>query len=99
MCKNTQMNKEKHGTSDIGLLECDDQIKRVSYLLYLDGIKPRGGRKTRLCTGNMMLLKQHLKSMKRVHVASCQMCGKKYIWSVRYARSMSVLRVERVCLI
>jgi hypothetical protein len=25
----------------------------------------------------MTLLKQHLNSMKRVHVASCQMCGKK----------------------
>jgi hypothetical protein len=25
----------------------------------------------------MMLLKQYLNSMKRVHVASCQMCGKK----------------------
>ncbi len=32
----TQMNKKKHGTSDIGLIKCDDHIKRVSYLLYLD---------------------------------------------------------------
>jgi hypothetical protein len=46
----------------------------------------------------MTQLKQHLNSMKRVHVASCQMCGKKQTWSVRYARSMFVLRVERVCL-
>jgi hypothetical protein len=30
------MNKKKHGTRDIGLVECDDYIKRVSYLLYLD---------------------------------------------------------------
>jgi hypothetical protein len=36
MCKNTQMNKKKHGTSDIGLMERDDHIKRVSFLLYLD---------------------------------------------------------------
>ncbi len=36
LCKNTQMNKKKHGTSDIGFIECDDHIKRVSYLLYLD---------------------------------------------------------------
>ncbi len=35
MCKNTQMNKKKHGTSDIGLIECNNHIKRVSYLLYL----------------------------------------------------------------
>ena len=36
MCKNTQMNKKKHGTSNIGLIKCDDHIKRVSYLQYLD---------------------------------------------------------------
>ncbi len=36
MCKNTQMNKKKRGTSDIGLIECNNHIKRVSYLLYLD---------------------------------------------------------------
>jgi hypothetical protein len=34
--KNTQMNKKKHGTSDIGLIKCDNHIKRVFYLLYLD---------------------------------------------------------------
>ncbi len=32
MHKNTQMNKKKRGTSNIGLIECDDHIKRVSYL-------------------------------------------------------------------
>ncbi len=36
MRKNTQTNKKKRGTSDIGLIECNDHIKRVSYLLYLD---------------------------------------------------------------
>ncbi len=77
MCKNTQMNKKKHGTSDIGLIECNDHIKRVSYLLNLDEKKPQGGKKTKLCAGNMTLLKQHLNSMKRVHLATCQMCGKK----------------------
>jgi hypothetical protein len=40
MCKNTQMNKKKHETSDIGLIKCKDHIKRVSYLLYLDEKKP-----------------------------------------------------------
>jgi hypothetical protein len=73
MSKNTQMNKKKCGTSDIGLIECNDHIKRVSYLLYLDKKEPRGGKKSRLCAGNMMLLKQHLNSMKRVHSATCQM--------------------------
>ncbi len=41
MHKNTQMNKKKHGTSDICLIVCDDHIKRVSYLLYLDEKEPR----------------------------------------------------------
>jgi hypothetical protein len=99
MCKNTQMDKKKHGTSDIGLIECNNHIKRVSYSLYLDEKNTRGGKKTRLCTGNMMLLKQHLNSMKRVHLATCQMCGKNTYMSVRYARSMFVSRVERVCLV
>ncbi len=32
----TQMNKKKRVTSDIGPIECNDHIKSVSYLLYLD---------------------------------------------------------------
>ncbi len=36
MCKNTQMNNQKHGTSYIGLIECNNHTKRVFYLLYLD---------------------------------------------------------------
>ncbi len=36
MRKNTQMNKKKHGTSGIGLIKCNDHIKRVSYSLNLD---------------------------------------------------------------
>jgi hypothetical protein len=77
MRKNTWINKKKHGTSDIDLIKCNNHIKRVSYLLYLDDKKSRGGKKTRLCAGNMTLLKHHLNSMKRVHLATCQMCGKK----------------------
>jgi hypothetical protein len=80
-------------------MECEDHIKRVSDSLYLDEKQTQGGKKIRLCTGNMMPLKQQLNNMKRVHVASCQMCGKKHTWSVRYARSMFVLRVERVCIV
>ncbi len=38
--------------------------------------KNKRRKKTRLFAGNMLLLKQHLNSMKRVHVAPCQMCGK-----------------------
>ncbi len=36
MRKNTQMNKKKRGTSNIGLIECDNHIKRVFYSQYLD---------------------------------------------------------------
>ncbi len=36
MRKNTLMNKKKCGTSTIGLIKCDNHIKRVSYLQYLD---------------------------------------------------------------
>jgi hypothetical protein len=34
--KRCTRNKKKHGTSDIGLMECDNHIKRVSFLLHLD---------------------------------------------------------------
>ncbi len=45
-CKNTQMNKKKHGTSDIGLIKCNGHIKRVSYLLYLDTKKHKEEKRT-----------------------------------------------------
>ncbi len=77
MHNTTQMKKRKRGTIEVGVIECDDHIKRVSYLQYIDEKKPRGAKNTRLCARNMMLLKEHLNSMKRVHLASCQMCGKK----------------------
>jgi hypothetical protein len=36
MRNTTQMNKRKHGTSKVGVIECEDHIKRVSYAQYLD---------------------------------------------------------------
>ncbi len=36
MCKNTQMKKRNRETSKVGVIKCDDHIKRVSYLQYLD---------------------------------------------------------------
>ncbi len=36
MCKNTQMKKRNCGTSKVGVIECDDHIKRVSYSQYLE---------------------------------------------------------------
>ncbi len=82
MRNTTQMKKRKHGTSKVGVIECDDHIKRVSYLQYIDEKKIRGAKKTRLCTVNMTLLKEHLNSMKRVHLASCQNVWQKNIHGV-----------------
>jgi hypothetical protein len=36
MRKNTQMKKRNHVTSEVGVIKCEDHIKRVSYLQYLD---------------------------------------------------------------
>ncbi len=99
MCKNTQMTKKKCGTSDIGLIKSNDNIKRVSYLLYLDEKKTHGEKKTWLCAGHMMLLKQHLNSMKRVPMATCQMCGKNTYMECQIRKKHVFLRVERVCLV
>ncbi len=45
MRKNTQMKKRNRGTIEVGVIKCDDHIKRVSYLQYLDEKKPRGAKK------------------------------------------------------
>ena len=73
----TQKNKRKRGSIEVGVIECEDHVKKVSYAQYFDEKQPRGAKKTRLCAGNMTLLKGHLNSMKRVHPSSYQMCGKK----------------------
>jgi hypothetical protein len=57
-------------------VECDDHIKRVSYWQYLDEKQPRKREESRLCSDNLMLLRKHIHSMKRVHGLSCNMCGK-----------------------
>jgi hypothetical protein len=54
MRKATQVNKHKVVIREIGLVECEDHVKRVSYSQYLDEKKPCG-RKTRLCADNMMM--------------------------------------------
>ncbi len=65
MRNTTQKNKRKRGSIKVGVIECEDHVKRVSYLQYIDEKKPRGAKKTRLCSGNMTQLKEHLNSMKR----------------------------------
>ncbi len=36
MSKNAQMKKKNCGTSKVGVIKCDDHVKRVSYSQYLD---------------------------------------------------------------
>jgi hypothetical protein len=76
MHKTTQINRKKQGIGEEALVECDNHMKRVSYLQYLDKKQPRKGKESRLCLDNLMLLKKHISSMKKVHGASCNMCGK-----------------------
>ncbi len=45
MCKNTQMKKRNRGTSEVGVIECDNHIKRVSYSQYLDEKKTKRSQK------------------------------------------------------
>jgi hypothetical protein len=76
MQKATQINRKKLGKDEEVLVEFDDHMKRVSYLQYLDEKQPCKGKESRLCSDNLMLLKKHINSMKKVHGASCNMCGK-----------------------
>jgi hypothetical protein len=76
MQKATQINRKKQGIDEEALVECDDHMKRVSYSQYLDEKQPRKGKESRLCLDNLTLLKKRINSMKKVHGASCNMCGK-----------------------
>ncbi len=76
MQKATQINRKKQGIDKEALVECDNHMKRVSYLQYLDEKQPRKGKESRFCSDNLTLLKKHINSMKKVHGTSCNMCGK-----------------------
>jgi hypothetical protein len=72
----TQINRKKQGIDEEALVECDNHIKRVSYLQYLDEKQPCKGKESRLNLDNLMLLKKHINSMKKIHGASYNMYGK-----------------------
>jgi hypothetical protein len=78
MQKTTQINRKKQGIDEEALVECDDHMKRVSYLQYLDEKQPCRGKESRFCLDNLMLLKKHINSMKKVHgtFMECQLCKK-----------------------
>ena len=75
----TKTEKKRRGKRKAAeaLEQADDGKTRVSYSHYLDAKCPRGKDKvTRLCTGDLDLLKQHLRSMYRTSGSKCQVCAK-----------------------
>ena len=79
MRSTTQLRKKLRGQRkkdrealDIG----DDGRFRVSYEQYLDAKCPRG-RVSRLCSDNLVLLKEHLNSCERCSEGTCDVCGRK----------------------
>ena len=79
----TQQKKNKRGGANIeevSLVRCNDREVRVSYEQYEKEKKQvRKGKKPRLCSGDLDLLKEHIQSMKKVHPAACGYCGKKTV--------------------
>jgi hypothetical protein len=69
-----QRMKRGRSRSEATLERCDDDKFRVSYSMFLDAKAPRG-RTSRLCTGNLQLLKEHLNSFEKSSKGICQMCG------------------------
>ena len=75
----TQTGKRYRGTNDDGvaIVTLDNNTKRVHYDKYLDMKMPKERlKKSRLCSDNMTLLKEHINSMVCKHKAKCQYCGK-----------------------
>ena len=75
---------------EMALVDCSDNTKRVSYSQYLDVKQPRG-KKTRMCSGDLHLLKQHINSMTKVGAGACQWCGKRTFMRCELCK-------KRVCL-
>jgi hypothetical protein len=49
MQKATQINRKKQEIDEEALVECDNHMKRVSYLQYLDEKQPPKRKESRLC--------------------------------------------------
>ncbi len=76
----TKTLKKKRGKNkrlEDSLEKCEDAKFQVSYAQYLDAKRPRG-KDSRLCSNNLDLLKEHLRSFKSANVGrgQCQVCGK-----------------------
>ncbi len=72
MCASTQLNNyQRHQRNESATIKCKDNIRRVTYEQYASVKAPqRQGPKPRLCSNNMQLLKEHLRSMKTMHKES-----------------------------
>ena len=79
----TQQNIKKRGgafNDEVSLVRCKDREVRVSYEQFEKEKKQvRKGKKPRLCSDDLELLKEHIQSMKKVHPAACGYCGKKTV--------------------
>jgi len=65
---------------EVSLVKCKDNTVRVSYEQYEKEKKQlRNGKKPRLCSGDLELMKEHIQSMKKTHPAACGYCGKKTV--------------------
>ncbi len=75
----TQTAEKYRGTSDegIAMVALDSGAKRAHYDKYVDmKMMPRDKTKRpRLCSGDITLLTEHIKSMKNKHKAKCKFCG------------------------
>jgi hypothetical protein len=55
----------------------NNDVKRAHYDTYIDKKMPRDRhKKPRLCSGNMTLLTEHIRSMENKHRGKCKYCGK-----------------------
>jgi hypothetical protein len=77
----TQTGKKYRGTGNAGMTMATTQesngMKRAHYDTYVDEKMPRDRhKKPRLCSGNMTLLTEHIRSMENKHKGKCKYCGK-----------------------
>ncbi len=99
MRKNTQMNKKKHGPSDIGLIKCNNHIKRVSYLLYLDEKKHTRRKKDRALHWKYDAIEATFENHKEGACGILSNVWQKTYMECQICKKQFVSRVESVCLV
>lgn len=79
----TRINRKRRGkvTTTANNTVCEDGQLRVGFPDYLNEMRPRGrGEVTRFAIHSSEVLKKHLKSMKQVSEAKCEVCSNKTFW-------------------